>query len=93
MSFEPFLLVPIENHGQIDVYEEHGGYTGLRKALKMEPEEVVNEVKESGLRGRGGAGFPAGVKWGFLPKGIDKPVYLCVNADESEPGTFKDREI
>ena len=59
----------------------------------MTPEEVTDEVIKSGLRGRGGAGFPTGRKWSFLPKGINKPVYLCVNADESEPGTFKDREL
>lgn len=94
MSFEPFLLVPIEDHDKIDVYEKHGGYTGLRKALKeMTPEEVTSVVTDSGLRGRGGAGFPAGRKWQFLPKGGDKPIYLCVNADESEPGTCKDREL
>jgi NADH-quinone oxidoreductase subunit F len=69
------------------------GYVALKKALKeMQPEEVINEVKASGLRGRGGAGFPAGVKWGFIPKNIF-PKYIVVNADESEPGTFKDREI
>lgn len=94
MNFEPFLLVPIEDHDKIDVYEKRGGYTALQKALKvMTPETVTAEVKESGLRGRGGAGFPAGVKWGFLAKGTGKPIYLCVNADESEPGTFKDREL
>lgn len=75
-------------------YEKHGGYSALRKALKeMSPAEVTAEVKESNVRGRGGAGFPAGVKWGFLPKDTSKPVYLLVNADESEPGTFKDRVI
>ena len=94
MSFEPFLLVPIENHDRIEVYEKNAGYTALRKALKeMSPEQVTKEVADSGLRGRGGAGFPAGRKWQFLPKDSDKPVYLCVNADESEPGTFKDREL
>ncbi|MCK4931771.1 MAG: NADH-quinone oxidoreductase subunit F, partial [Candidatus Aminicenantes bacterium] len=59
----------------------------------MTPEKILDEVKEANLRGRGGAGFPAGVKWGFVPKGTDKPKYLCVNADEGEPGTFKDRYI
>jgi len=78
---------------KIEVYEKTGGYQALRRALKMKPEEVVNEVKESGLRGRGGAGFPTGMKWGFIPKGTGRPTYLCVNADESEPGTFKDRAI
>jgi NADH-quinone oxidoreductase subunit F len=73
------------------VYESRGGYEALRKALKMDPEAVAEEVKRSGLRGRGGAGFPTGVKWGFMPKDSPKPRYLIVNADESEPGTFKDR--
>ncbi|MEP6589675.1 MAG: NADH-quinone oxidoreductase subunit NuoF [Gemmatimonadota bacterium] len=70
-----------------------GGYEGLRKALTMTPEQIVDEVKASGLRGRGGAGFPTGLKWSFMPKDDGKPHYLCCNADESEPGTFKDREI
>jgi len=74
-------------------YEKLGGYVALRKALKMKPAEITQLVKDSGLRGRGGAGFPAGVKWGFIPKDSGKPVYLCVNADEGEPGTFKDHEI
>jgi NADH-quinone oxidoreductase subunit F len=73
-------------------YEKRGGYKAFRKALAMTPEQVIDEVKKSGLRGRGGAGFPTGMKWGFVPK-TDKPVYLCVNADESEPGTFKDRYL
>ena len=73
---------------------EHGGYTALPKALKeMSPEQITEEVINSGLRGRGGAGFPAGRKWSFLPKDSGKPIYLCVNADESEPGTCKDREL
>ncbi|HSK79536.1 MAG TPA: NADH-quinone oxidoreductase subunit NuoF [Thermoanaerobaculia bacterium] len=76
-------------------YRESGGYEGLAKALKMEPDAVIEEVKKSGLRGRGGAGFAAGLKWSFIPKkkndGTDKPRYLVCNADESEPGTFKDR--
>jgi len=94
MSFEPFLLPNIPDHEKIDVYKKHGGYTALAKALKdWTPEQIVEETIKSGLRGRGGAGFPAGRKWSFIPKGIDKPVYLCVNADESEPGTFKDREL
>ncbi len=77
----------------IDVYLEHGGYRSVKKALGMTPEEVIAEVKESGLRGRGGAGFPTGVKWGFVPRDSGKPHYLVCNADESEPGTFKDREL
>lgn len=75
-----------------DVYVENGGYEGLKKALTMSPADVINEVKASNLRGRGGAGFPAGVKWSFIPQ--SEPVkYVTVNADESETGTFKDREI
>src|SRR4029453_11997116 len=78
----------------IDVYLQHGGYEAVRKALTSHtPEELVEMVKASNLRGRGGAGFPTGMKWGFLPKQTEKPVYLAVNADESEPGTFKDRVI
>ena len=72
---------------------ERGGYAALRQALGMAPDEVTGVVKESGLRGRGGAGFPTGLKWSFMPKNDGKPHYLICNADESEPGTFKDREI
>ncbi|HLM66719.1 MAG TPA: NADH-quinone oxidoreductase subunit NuoF [Longimicrobium sp.] len=74
-------------------WEARGGYAPLRKALGMTPADIVNEVKASGLRGRGGAGFPTGVKWSFMPQKSDKPHYLLCNADESEPGTFKDREL
>jgi len=70
-----------------------GAYEMLKKAVKMERQDIINEVKASGLRGRGGAGFPTGVKWGFIPPTNTKPVYLICNADESEPGTFKDRYI
>ena len=77
----------------IDCYLADGGYEELRKAIGMEPQAVTTEVKASGLRGRGGAGFPTGVKWGFIPPNNTKPVYLIANADESEPGTFKDRYI
>ena len=70
-----------------------GGYQALRQALGMTPEAIIEEIKASGLRGRGGAGFPTGLKWSFMPKSDGKPHYLCCNADESEPGTFKDREI
>lgn len=90
---EPVILPNIKNLHTIDVYEAHGGYKALRKALSMKPEEVVEEVKKSNLRGRGGACFPTGLKWSFMPKKTDKPKYLCVNGDESEPGTFKDRQI
>jgi len=77
----------------IECYLHDGGYEELKKAFTMKPEQIVNEVKASGLRGRGGAGFPCGVKWGFIRPGGSKPVYLICNADESEPGTFKDRYI
>jgi NADH-quinone oxidoreductase subunit F len=75
----------------LNVYRSHGGYKALEKALKMQPGEVVEEVKKSGLRGRGGAGFPTGMKWGFIAKPEGVPRHLVCNADESEPGTFKDR--
>jgi NADH-quinone oxidoreductase subunit F len=78
---------------KLQVYEAGGGYQAAARALKQKPDDLIEEVKKSGLRGRGGAGFPAGVKWGFVPKGKEKPKYLCVNADEGEPGTFKDRQI
>ena len=74
-------------------YLRHGGYEVLRKSVARKPEELVDEVKKSGLRGRGGAGFPCGVKWSLLDRRSGKPVYLIANADESEPGTFKDRYI
>jgi NADH-quinone oxidoreductase subunit F len=74
-------------------YLRHGGYAELRQALAMQPDAIVAEVVASGLRGRGGAGFPAGMKWRFLDRKSGKPVYLICNADESEPGTFKDRQI
>lgn len=80
--------------GSLADYERAGGYQALRKVLgKVSPAEVTDAVKKSGLRGRGGAGFPTGVKWGFLPKDYQGPKYLCCNADESEPGTFKDRQL
>ncbi len=77
----------------IDRYLATGGYRGLRRALSMTPAEVIEEVKASGLRGRGGAGFPTGMKWSFVPQDTGRPVYVVVNFDESEPGTFKDREL
>jgi NADH-quinone oxidoreductase subunit F len=77
----------------IDCYLRDGGYEQLKRAVKMSRTEIVNEVKTSGLRGRGGAGFPCGVKWSFIKADEKKPVYLICNADESEPGTFKDRYI
>ena len=79
---------------RIGVYLDQGGYRAVKKALtEWKPEQVLDEVKKASLRGRGGAGFPAGLKWSFVPQKTDKPKYLCVNADEGEPGTFKDRSI
>jgi NADH-quinone oxidoreductase subunit F len=91
-QFEPILTrnIGIPNSERIQVYLQRGGYAALRKALTMSPEALIAEVKASGLRGRGGAGFPAGLKWSFMPKG-DQTKYVCVNTDEGEPGTFKDR--
>lgn len=83
----------IEGIRNFDTYREHGGYQSVEKALKMTPDQIVEEVKTSGLRGRGGAGFPTGMKWSFLAKPEGVPRYLVVNADESEPGTFKDRYL
>src|SRR6188508_3557899 len=77
-----------------EVYRQNGGYASVEKALKtLTPDEVVEEVKKSGIRGRGGAGFPAGMKWSFIDKKSGKPRHLVCNADESEPGTFKDRYL
>jgi len=92
-KFEPVLLARIAkpDSAALAGYRADGGYETLRKALAMEPDAVTAVVKEAGLRGRGGAGFSAGVKWGFLPKNHPGPIYLCVNADESEPGTFNNR--
>ncbi len=92
---EPILLRArgTDNSRSIASYRAAGGYQALAKALGMPPAIVIEEVKASGLRGRGGAGFPTGVKWGFVPTDSDRPTYLICNADESEPGTFKDREI
>jgi NADH-quinone oxidoreductase subunit F len=84
----------IEGIRYYDTYRKQGGYTAAEKALKtMTPETVLDEVKKSGLRGRGGAGFPTGLKWSFLAKPEGVPRYLVCNADESEPGTFKDRYL
>ncbi len=87
------LLEHIDQPDQhtITGYESRGGYTAIRKALATDPLAVIDEVKRSGLRGRGGAGFPAGQKWSFVPRNTGKPTYIICNADESEPGTFKDR--
>lgn len=86
--------INVEGIDTFEVYRKHGGYRSVEKALKtMTPDEVVEEVKKSGLRGRGGAGFPTGLKWSFLAKPEGVPRYLVCNADESEPGTFKDRQL
>lgn len=90
---EKVILPDIPNLHRLDVYEKNSGYQALRKALAMKPEDVTEEVKKSNLRGRGGACFPTGLKWTFMPKQSTKPKYLCANGDESEPGTFKDRQI
>ena len=83
----------IQDAHEIDVYEQHGGYEGVRVALDMEPSAIIDAVKESGLRGRGGAGFPTGMKWSFVAQGTGRPIYIVCNADEGEPGTFKDRPL
>lgn len=85
--------VDVPDIREYDVYVANGGYAAWKKALTtMTPDEVINVVKDSGLRGRGGAGFPAGMKWSFIPKDIF-PKYVVVNGDESEAGTFKDHQI
>ncbi|MFZ1304704.1 MAG: NADH-quinone oxidoreductase subunit F, partial [Ferruginibacter sp.] len=83
----------VENIRLYDVYRREGGYRSVEKAFKMAPADIVEEVKKSGLRGRGGAGFPTGLKWSFIAKPEGVPRHLVVNADESEPGTFKDRYL
>src|SRR5437762_10601706 len=85
--------VNIENIRQYDVYRKNGGYASVEKAFKMSSNDIVEEVKKSGLRGRGGAGFPTGMKWSFIAKPEGVPRHLVCNADESEPGTFKDRYL
>jgi NADH-quinone oxidoreductase subunit F len=87
-----FKNINKKNLHTLEVYEKQGGYKSLKKAFAKEPDEIVEMVKASGLRGRGGAGFPTGLKWSFLAKDVF-PRYLCCNADESEPGTCKDREL
>lgn len=90
----PKLILPdIPDLHKLDVYKQNGGYENFKKALKMTPDEIIDELKTSGLRGRGGACFPTGLKWSFMPKESDKPTYLAINGDESEPGSFKDRLI
>jgi NADH-quinone oxidoreductase subunit F len=93
MQMTKILLANVDKPDQatISKYRERGGYKALEKALAMEQTALIEEVKASGLRGRGGAGFPTGMKWSFVPRNTNKPTYLLCNADESEPGTFKDR--
>ena len=95
MSETSVPLLPVdEGSWRLEHYLRQGGYEAARKVLvTMAPAAVVAEVRKASVRGRGGAGFPAGMKWGFVPQGGDEPKYLCVNADEGEPGTFKDRLI
>src|SRR5256712_9302615 len=93
---EPLQLrrVHLDNSRSLDVYRQNGGYEAIKKVLSgMSPDDVINEVKKSALRGRGGAGFPTGMKWSFVPKDSPKEKYVVCNADESEPGTFKDRYL
>lgn len=96
-SYEPLIIPDIPNLHKIDVYEENDGYGAFRQILndqeKWSRENVTNQVKEANIRGRGGAGFNAGLKWSFMPEPDDRPRYLACNGDESEPGTFKDRNI
>ncbi len=94
MPYEPVLLARIDkpNSCKLESYRADGGYATFEKALKdLKPEEITKQVKDSGLRGRGGAGFPTGLKWTFLPANHPGPIYLCVNADESEPCTYNNR--
>ena len=90
---EKILLPDIKDLHLIDVYVSNGGYNAAKKAFTQTPDEIIDKVKKSGLRGRGGAAFLCGLKWSFMPKTTDKPKYLCINGDESEPGSFKDRQI
>src|SRR3972149_9267592 len=82
-----------ERYRHLDTYVELGGYEALRKAFGMPKEQIVEEVRKANIRGRGGAGVPAGGKWGVLPKDLSIPRILVINADEGGPGTFKDRLV
>jgi NADH-quinone oxidoreductase subunit F len=90
---EKIVLPDIKDIHKLDVYLQNGGFTAVRKAFSQTTDDIIDQVKKSGLRGRGGAAFATGLKWSFMPKTTDKPKYLCVNGDESEPGSFKDRQI
>jgi NADH-quinone oxidoreductase subunit F len=96
MSEQPQILFKyrdVPGYADIDTYMKHQGYDAMKKALKMDHEAIIDEMKASGLRGRGGAGFPTHIKWNGIPKNWDQPHYLVINADEGEPGTAKDREL
>src|SRR5262247_408082 len=96
MAYQPVLTSHVNepNSYTLDFYMKNlRGYEGLRKALTLKPNDIIEQVKASGLRGRGGAGFPTGMKWQFVLKDTPKPKYICCNADESEPGTFKDHVL
>src|SRR4051812_18841343 len=95
LGCEPLSLrrVFIKDGHKLDVYKKDGGYASLEKALAMTSDAIIQEVKDSALRGRGGAGFPTGMKGSFVPKGTEKPKNVVCNADESEPGSFKDRYL
>ena len=86
-TFEPVItkIMNLPDSHTLEVYKKHGGYAALATALQKSPDEVIDLVKRSGLRGRGGAGFPTGTKWSFVPKATDKPKYMCVNADALLP--------
>jgi len=88
-----FKYRDVPNYADIDVYLKHSGYAAARRALQMEHDDIIDEIKRSGLRGRGGAGFPTFIKWNGIPKNWEQPHYLIINADEGEPGTAKDRDI
>ncbi|MEG8945898.1 NADH-quinone oxidoreductase subunit NuoF [Rosettibacter firmus] len=90
---ERIVLPDIPNLNHIEVYLSNGGFEAAKKAFSQTPEDIIDQVKKSGLRGRGGAAFLTGLKWSFMPRTTDKPKYLCINGDESEPGSFKDRQI
>lgn len=92
-SFPKYILPEIKDLHKLEVYCANGGYEMYKKAISMLPSDIIDEVKKSGLAGRGGAGFSTGMKWSFMPKGNEKPKYLAINGDESEPGSFKDRQI
>lgn len=90
---EKIVLPEIKDLHVLDIYIQNGGFNAAKKAFSQAPDDIIDQVKKSGLRGRGGAAFSTGLKWSFMPKTSDKPKYLCINGDESEPGSFKDRQI